>query len=115
MSNQSISILALTLAATTAITANRFVNALGAQVVADGNSIGLARNNAAIGEQFAVDVQGTGVAEAGAAFAKGATLKVDATGRPITWVTSGARVAIALDAAAAAGQLVEVLMIDNAA
>lgn len=115
MSNQSISILALTIAATTVITANRFVNAIGAQVVADGNAIGVSRVTAAIGEQMPVDVQGTAVVESGAAFAKGATLKVDSLGRAITWVTSGGRVAIALEAATAAGQLVEVLLQDNAA
>lgn len=115
MSKQSISILTLTIAATAAITANRFVNAIGAQVAADGNALGVARSAAAIGEQVAVDVLGTAVVESGAAFAKGATLKVDASGRAITWVTSGGRVAIALEAATAAGQFVEVMLIDNAA
>ena len=51
----------------------------------------------------------------GAAVAAGATLKSDASGRGITWVTSGARVAIALQAATAAGQFIEALMIPNAA
>jgi uncharacterized ParB-like nuclease family protein len=115
MSNQNISILTLAILASTAVAANRFVNALGAQVLADANAIGVARSPAAIGELIPVDVQGTAVVEAGAAFAKGATIKVDATGRAITWVTSGARVAVALEAATAAGQLVEVLLIDNAA
>jgi len=115
MSNQSISILVLSVLASTAVAANRFVNAVGAQVGADGYTLGVARTPAAIGEQITVDVQGTAVVVAGAAFAKGATLKVDAAGAAITWVTSGARVAVALEAATAAGQLVEVLLIDNAA
>jgi hypothetical protein len=113
MSQQAISILALTLAATTAVTANRFVNPLGAQVVADANAIGVARTAAAIGEQMTVDVQGTAVVEAGAAITKGATCKVDASGRAIAWVTSGAKVAVALEAATAAGQFIEVLLMDN--
>lgn len=115
MSNQCISILTLTILATSVVTANRFVNDLGAQVVADGNAAGVARAPAAIGEQIPVDVQGTAVVEAGAAFAKGATLKADALGRAITWVTSGARLAVAQEAATAAGQLVEVRLVDNAA
>ena len=115
MSNQSIPLLTLTIAATAVIAANRFVNAIGAQVVADANAIGVSRTSAAIGEQVAVDVLGTAVVESGAAFSKGATLKVDSLGRAITWVTSGGRVAIALEAATAAGQFIEVLLMDNAA
>lgn len=115
MSNQSIPLLTLTLLAATAIVAQRFVNAAGAQVGADGNAIGVARSAAASGEAFAADTIGTTVAESGAAFAKGATLKVNASGQAIAWVTSGARVAVALEAATAAGQLVEVRLIDNAA
>lgn len=115
MSNQSISLLTLAITATAVIAANRFVNALGAQVVADGNAIGVAKTQAAIGEQVPVDVIGTAVVESGAAFAKGATLKADALGRAITWASSGARVGVALEAATAAGQLVEVLLVDNAA
>lgn len=115
MSNQSISLLTLAVAATAVIAANRFVNAAGAQVVADANAIGVAKAPGAIGEQVPVDVIGTAVVESGGAFVRGATLKVDALGRAITWVTSGARVAVALEAATAAGQLVEVLLVDNAA
>lgn len=115
MSQQGISILALTMQATGAITANRFVSAAGAQVVADANAIGVARNTVASGEQVAVDVQGTAVIETGAAIAKGATCKADASGRAIAWVTSGAKVAIALEAATGAGQFIEVLLQDNPA
>ena len=52
---------------------------------------------------------------AGAAVAAGASLKSDASGRAITWVTSGAKIAIALDAATGAGQFIEVLLIPNVA
>lgn len=115
MSNQNISLLALTLMATSAIVAQRFVNAAGAQTGTDGNAIGVARSAAASGEAFTADTIGTSVVESGAAFAQGATLKANASGQAITWVTSGARVAVALEAATAAGQLVEVRLIDNAA
>ena len=42
--------------------------------------------------------------ESGAAFSSGATLQSDSTGRAITWA-SGAKVARALEAASAAGQV----------
>jgi hypothetical protein len=54
------------------------------------------------------------VVEAGAAIAAGATVKSDATGRAITWAVSGAKVAVAMEAATAAGQFIEVRLIDNA-
>ena len=81
MSQQAISILALTIAATAAVAANRFVNPQGAQVVADANAIGVARAPAAIGEQMTVDVQGTALVETGAAITKGATRESGALGR----------------------------------
>ena len=49
------------------------------------------------------------------AIAAGATVKSDASGRAITWVTSGARLGVALEPASAAGQFIEVLLIQNAA
>lgn len=115
MSTQSLSILTLTLAAASAIAACRFVTPLGAQAGADVNTIGAACNAAAIGDKFPVDVRGTTTVEAGAAVAVGATLKSDASGRAITWITSGAKVGIALEAATAAGQFIEVLLVDNVA
>lgn len=51
----------------------------------------------------------------GAAVTAGATLKSDASGRAITWATSGAKVGIALEAATASGQMIEVLLIPNVA
>lgn len=115
MSTQSISILTLSLAAAGAIAAARFVTPLGAQAGADANTIGAACSAAAIGERVPVDVRGTTTVEAGAAIAQGATLKSDASGRAITWAASGAKVAIALEAATAAGQFIEVLLVDNVA
>ena len=37
------------------------------------------------------------------------------SGRGITWVTSGAKIGVALEAASAAGQMIEVLLIPNVA
>lgn len=115
MASQSLSLLTLTLVATGAVTVARFVTPLGAQAGADANTLGVARSAAAVGERFPVDVRGTTVVEAGAAVTLGATLKSDASGRAIAWATSGAKVAVALEAATAAGQLIEVLLVDNVA
>ncbi len=115
MSQQGISLLALTLDLTGTVTGDRFVTPAGAQTGADGNALGVARSSGVLGEKVTVDVIGTTYVESGAAFSKGATLKADASGRGITWVTSGARLAIAQQAATAAGQKVEVLLLPNAA
>lgn len=109
MSAQSIPLLTLTLAATGTLVAARFVTPAGAQAGADANAIGVSRVAAVSGDKVPVDALGTAVVEAGA------TLKSDASGRGITWVTSGARLGIALEAASGAGSLIEVLLISNAA
>lgn len=115
MSNQNTACLTKTVAATGTINANRFVTPAGAQAGADANTLGVARSAAVSGELLPVDMLGTAVIESGAAFSKGATLKSNASGQGITWVTSGAKVAVALEAATAANQLIEVLLIPNAA
>ena len=116
MSQQSIALLTLTRTAAGAIAANRFVTPLGAQAGVDANVLGVSRvAAAAAGEKIPVDVIGTTTVEAGAAIAEGATLESDATGRAITWATAGGRVGIALEAASAAGEFIEILLISNAA
>lgn len=117
MTMQAFPVLTLTVVATGAMTAHRFVTAAGVQAGADANTLGVTRSDAVSGDRVAVDVLGTVILEAGAAFAAGATLKSDASGRGINWATSGsgAKVAQALQAATAAGQFVEVLLIPNVA
>lgn len=115
MSQQAISCLTLTALLTGTVAANRFVTAAGAQAGADANTLGVARTAGVSGERVAVDVLGTAIVEAGAAVAAGATIKADASGRGITWVSSGAKVGLALQAASAAGQFIEVLLIPNVA
>lgn len=114
MSIQNISLLTLTVALTGAVAAHRFVTPAGALAGADANTLGVTRSAGVSGEKASVDVIGTAVVEAGAAIAAGATLKADATGRGITWITAGGKVAIALQAATAAGQFIEVLLLPNA-
>ncbi len=108
-------LLTVSLTATGVIAANRFVTPAGAQAGADANALGVARTAATIGEVIPVDTLGHCIVEAGAAIAAGATLKSDASGRAITWVTSGARAAIAMAAATGAGYFIEVQLLQNAA
>lgn len=115
MAKQSIPVLSLPVTAAGTIAANRFVTAARAQAGADANTLGVSRTAAVASDQLTVDVLGTATVEAGAAVAAGATIKSDSSGRAITWATSGAKVAIALEAAAASGQLIEVLLIPNVA
>ena len=115
MSKQSFSILTLTISATATLTADRFVTIAGAVPAADAYVLGVCRTAAVSGDRVTVDVQGTSIVEAGAAVAVGNTVKVDASGRAIPWATSGAKVGIALQAATAAGQFIEVLLLPTAA
>ena len=115
MARQSIPILTLSHRLTGTVAANRFVTAAGAQAGADANTLGVSRVAGVSGELAPVDVLGTTVVEAGAAVAAGATIKSTAAGKAITWATSGAKVALALEAAGADGDLIEVLLIPNVA
>lgn len=115
MSNQSTPLLALTVTLSGTVAANRFVTPAGAQTGADGNALGVTRFGGGTGDKVTTDVMGTTIVEAGAAITAGATVKADASGRAIAWATSGARLAVALQAASAAGQMIEVLLIPNAA
>lgn len=138
MSQQAMSLMALSIsAAVSAVTEYRAVDYAGVQVTVQGTkAMGVAKRGAAIGDGFDVAVIGTAVVEAGAAFAVGASLIVDAQGRAIastgklgiaaggTAVTSTAAngliltggdaseyvFADALQAAAGAGDKVEVLL-----
>ena len=114
MSQQAISLLALSVTLAGTAAANRFLTPAGAQAGADANTLGVSRSAGVAGEKITADVIGTAVVEAGAAVAAGATLKSDASGRAITWAVSGGKVAIALQPAAGAGSMIEVLLLPNA-
>lgn len=115
MSQQAISLLALSAVAAGAIAANRFVTPAGAQAGADANTLGVCRQTAVLNDRITVDVLGTAIVESGAAVAANDTVKADASGRAIPWAASGAKVGLALQAATAAGQFIEVLLIPNVA
>lgn len=115
MTTQNHALLTLAQTLTGTVSACRFTTPAGAQAGADANTFGVARTAGVSGDKIAVDVLGTAIVESGAAFSAGATLKSDASGRGITWATSGAKIALALEAATAAGQFIEVLLIPNVA
>ncbi len=137
MGQQQITTLSLTLIAIGLITEHRAIGFDGAQATVQGQKVqGFARWSAAAGEDLTVDVAGTVIAEAGAPISVGDSVMVDAQGRvvPVTGVLSVAAgatavtstaangailtgadlpeyvVGDALEAAAAAGQLIEILL-----
>jgi len=114
MSQQCIPLLTLTRTLSGTVAANRFVTAAGAQAGADAVALGVSRQGGVSGDLNSIDVLGTTIVEAGAAISDGDTLKADSSGRAITWATSGAKVGIALQAAGASGQFIEVLLLPNA-
>lgn len=108
----NISILALTILATGAITALRFVTAAGAQTGAGGNALGVAAMDAVSGDDFTIDAAGLVTVEAGAAVTAGGLVESDALGRAIN-KASGVAVGRSLDAATAAGDRIRVMLIPN--
>lgn len=112
MGMQSIPILTLTIRATGVIAAHRFVTFAGAQAGAGVASFGVTRTAAAVGDLVSVDKKGTTVCEAGAAVTAGDLVQSDASGRAIT-KAAGIAIGRALEAATAAGQFIEVELIDN--
>ncbi|HET8898101.1 MAG TPA: DUF2190 family protein [Rhodanobacteraceae bacterium] len=112
---QKISLLALPVIAAAAIEAERFVTAAGAYPTAATSAFGVSTTKAASGELFGVDVLGTAIVTAGAAIAKNASLEVGSSGKAITRTSTNPIVAVALQAASADGDRIEVLLIPNAA
>lgn len=116
MSSGNLSILTLTVVAAAALAASRFITQAGTYPAAGGKVFGVTRSKAdAAGDLLPVDVQGTTIVETGAAVAFDADLMVDATGRvvPLT-VGSKFGVARSMEAAAAAGAFIEVLLVPGA-
>lgn len=110
--SSKISILTLSFLATAALTAERFITAGGAVATAAGRAVGVACTSAAIGDRVATDVLGTTVVVAGGAIALDAAIEVGAAGKAVT-KSAGVTVARALQAAAADGDRIQVLLIPN--
>lgn len=103
-----------TMTASGAVTGKRFVDFSGAQVASAGaKALGVALYDAADGEPVAVVVQGTAVVEAGGAIAVGDNVAADANGRAVvaTPASGYTILGIALEAASAAGEEIEVLLV----
>lgn len=110
--SQNHAVFTLSVKATAAVLAFTFVGYTGATAPAAGNTAGVARTDGAIGDLVPVDILGTAMVKAGAAVAAGARLEVDASGRAVT-LAAGKAVAVALEAATAADQVIEVALIPN--
>lgn len=107
-------LLPLTMTASGAVTAERFITSAGAQVaVAGAAAIGVSRNTAADGALMTVDTFGTAIIEAGGAIAAGAAVKAGADGRALTYDV-GTKSGVALQASTAAGQRIEILVLSAA-
>ena len=114
-SNGSISTLALTVIATAVLAGNRFVTQGGGYAAAGGLVFGVARTPGNVGDPVPVDVTGTAIVEAGAAISKDAALMVDASGRVVALSGAGKfPVGRACEAAGAAGDFIEVLLVPSA-
>lgn len=97
-----------------AITRQRFVKYDMTQASAGTDvTLGVADYDAAVGQQFNIIALGTAKIEAGGAFALGADVKPDANGRAVDRAGAGVAAARALQAATAAGQIVEVLLLKS--
>lgn len=112
---QKIPILTLSSVAIVAVAQYRFCDFEGSQCdVAGAKPMGVSVNPAAIGDAFPVDVLGTTKVEAGAAIALGAKgltpIKTDADGKAIAQGGAGEIAGYALQAAGAAGAIIEVLL-----
>ena len=108
--SQSKSVLTLSLTASGAIRAARFVKANGAEADAAEAAIGVSKYAAASGELVAVDTYGTAIIESGGVFNNGDQVESDADGKAVAY-SAGSINGRALQASTAAGQMIEILVL----
>lgn len=114
MAATAINELVLGLTATAAIAQFQPVQASGAPAAAAGNAVGFATAPVtAAGQRVPVCVLGTAIAIAGAAIAAGALVEVHTTVTQVVTKSAGVAIGRALNAASAAGDQVEVLILGN--
>lgn len=101
-------LLTISIPCTVAITKRRFVSLAGAPTAAAAWSPGVAELDCDVGLQASVNTHGVILVEAGAAIAAGAQVEADASARAIT-LAAGVSLGRAMDAAAAAGDVIRVL------
>lgn len=116
MQQSSISLLTLSVIAAGALATARGVTAAGAYPALGAGIRGATRTSAAqAGDVVPIDVIGTALMESGGACTKDAAVMVDATGRVLDKTSTNVVVGYALNAATAAGQIVEVLLVNPTA
>ncbi|WP_197329534.1 DUF2190 family protein [Ralstonia syzygii] len=101
-------ILTTSITATAALARLRFVGLTGGVCAAADKALGTAEATADIGEQAPVNVSGILLVEAAAVIAAGVEVESDADGRAIT-KAAGVSNGFALDAAAAAGDVIRIV------
>lgn len=114
MSQQSIPVLTLTVNATEALVARRFVGHDGGVASAGQPALGVARTAADVGDAAAVDVMGTAVVECGTVIAAGGGVQVDGDGRAIT-LAAGTKVGRLApgEQSAGFGDVVEIILLPS--
>ena len=110
---QKTSVLTLSLTAAAAISAARFVTAAGAIPAAGKHAIGVTTTEATAGELVAADVLGTTIIEAGGVITANKAVQSDASGKAVTR-TTGVALGIALEAASADGDRIEIFLVSSA-
>jgi hypothetical protein len=112
----SISLLVLNVVAAGALATARGVTAAGAYPAAGAGIRGVTRTPALVsGDLVPIDVIGTSIIESGGTVTKDGPVMVDATGRVVDKTSTNVIVGYALNAASAAGQGVEVLLVNPTA
>ncbi len=101
------------LVAATDLTARRFVTTTGQIPAGGGAVVGVTRTAAIAGDAVAVDILGSTLVEAGVAVAIDADLTTDALGRAVAITDAATQrcAGRAMTAVAAAGQVVEILLL----
>ncbi|MGN0920230.1 MAG: DUF2190 family protein [Cellvibrio sp.] len=102
-------VLTLSILAAATILADQPITAAGAVATAAGDAIGFAQHDAVSGELVAVVALGTATGTSSAAIAKGARVQVASDGKVVT-ATTGISIGVALDAASAANEKIEIFL-----
>lgn len=105
--------LTVSVEASAAITADRFITVAGAVPAIGANVLGVARSRAADDEQVPVAALGVALVEASGAIAKGAAISTTAAGKAKTKAGAEVVVGRALEASAADGDKIQILLIPN--
>lgn len=113
MAASAIPLLTIGVPAAVALSQFQAVTAGGAIASAAGNAVGFTQTSGNVGDRVPTTALGTAIATAAGPIAVGALLEVTGSAGKLTTKSSGVGVARALQAAAADGDLIEVLPIPN--